>query len=53
MQDDTSETSRPFSVDSYLYKPDSDAYYLEKLTDCLNPELNSISNQTLVNLIES
>jgi M-phase inducer tyrosine phosphatase len=36
-----------------LYKNDSDAVVLEKMEDCRHPELNSITPETLTQLIKS
>lgn len=45
--------SRPLNVDESLYTEDSEALLLERLSDCRNPELNSISPSTLNELLNS
>jgi len=44
---------RPMGICDSLYKNDSDAKIMAKLEDCHNPDLNSISNHTLSELIKS
>jgi len=38
-------------MDSSLYKPDSDALLLTKMEEARNPDLNTISAETLADLI--
>ena len=45
------ESNRPFEIDSSLYRPDSEAFLLSKMEDPKNPDLNTISPDTLADLI--
>lgn len=47
------ETSRPLGVSESLYQDSSDALLLEKMDDCRNPDLNTISHETMAKLINN
>lgn len=43
---------RPFGVLEKFYAENSDSSVLRLMEDCRNPELNTISHQTMANMIE-
>ena len=47
------ENARPLGVLETFYQESSDALLLEKMTDCRNPDLNTIDHGTMAELIKS